>query len=358
MATYHTTHDASGGGNGTYADPWTLQEAADSAIAGDVVKVHNTGTYSLSSALDFDTHSGSRSSPISFIGVGPAEADSPEMAFIAQTASGADGFNVIQSHLYFESLSLQGASSADGWSVGGDHVTCVRCRAHGAGQAGLLGQTADHLTLVGCEFHSNGRQGVSLGGGSLHRATLLGCAAHNNAWAGIHLERATALLWRCASYGNSHGVRVQELEADAGVVVLGCTLLDNGSDGIEVADINADAALLVANCIGVRNGAYGMDAASAVHAVLFGNLWPSSGDDANTAGNTNNIVVLGNPDDVLKPNLDAGQVAAFVDPTVCYPDLRLGAGSDAMGAAWPGCLPITDLCTTTTAAPTTTTSGA
>jgi hypothetical protein len=348
MATHHTTHDASGGGNGTYADPWTLQEAADNAAAGDVVKVHNTGTYSLSSALDFDTQSGSRSSPISFIGVGPAETDSPEMAFITQTASGADGFNVVQSHLYFESLSLQGASSADGWSVGGDHVICVRCRAHGAGQAGLLGQTADHLTLVGCEFHSSGRQGVSLGGSSLHRATLLGCAAHNNAWAGIHLERASALLWRCASYGNSHGVRVQELQADAGVVVLGCTLLDNGSDGIEVADINADAALLVANCIGVRNGAYGMDAASAVHAVLFGNLVPLAGADANASGALQNLTAAGNPALVLRPNLTASETADLQDYTLCCPDLRPGASSDALEAGWPGCLLISDLCTTTT----------
>ena len=58
MPTYYTTHNAGGGGVGSFVAPWTLQEAADSAVAGDTVYICNTGTYSSAARTDFDTNSG------------------------------------------------------------------------------------------------------------------------------------------------------------------------------------------------------------------------------------------------------------------------------------------------------------
>ncbi|HUU90639.1 MAG TPA: hypothetical protein VM238_05445, partial [Phycisphaerae bacterium] len=68
MPTYYTTHNAGGGGVGSFVAPWTLQEAADSAVAGDEVRVCNTGAYTPAAAFNWDTNAGTYQSPISFLG--------------------------------------------------------------------------------------------------------------------------------------------------------------------------------------------------------------------------------------------------------------------------------------------------
>ena len=68
MAIYYTSSSAAGGGVGSYVDPWTLQEAFDSAVAGDEVRILNDGVYYLTSSIDIDTNSGTSSSHISYRG--------------------------------------------------------------------------------------------------------------------------------------------------------------------------------------------------------------------------------------------------------------------------------------------------
>ena len=85
MATYYTSSTALGGGVGSYADPFTLQEAFDTAIAGDEVRVLNDGTYSPTVTVDVDTNQGTATSPIVFVGRNSADT-AEEVATISGTS--------------------------------------------------------------------------------------------------------------------------------------------------------------------------------------------------------------------------------------------------------------------------------
>lgn len=85
MTTYYTSSAALGGGVGSYADPFTLQEAFDTATAGDEVRVLNDGTYYPTATIDVDTNLGTATSAIVFVGRNSADT-AEEVATISATS--------------------------------------------------------------------------------------------------------------------------------------------------------------------------------------------------------------------------------------------------------------------------------
>ncbi len=357
MATYHTTHNAAGGGDGSWASPWTLQEAADNAIAGDTVKVHNTGVYTTAADIDFDTNSGSRVAPIQFIGVGSGETDGPEMVTVRGTADSVPVIDITnRAWLYFENITADadGRAGTGAWyaSGGADQLRWVNCKGVNAANSCFQTVDVDNTQFVGCEAYN----ATTYHGFLLNNPTapghhvLVGCVAHHNGGIGFHCRRNSGGFVRCVAYENAdRGININNSEqADLMAVVIGCVAWRNGTDGIQV-DSHSGSSVLLANNICTENGAYGIEHVQAgATVVMFGNVCPASGAEANVSGGTSGVVAIGNPSSVLKPNLTGSQVADFMDPTSCYPDFRLDTGSDALGAAWPGVLPVEDLCTTTT----------
>ena len=94
MPTYYTTHNAGGGGVGRVAAPWTLQEAADQAVAGDEVRICNTGTYTPAATIDFDTNSGTHDAPIQFLGYDSA-GTSREQALVQVSTNDTTIFSIV-----------------------------------------------------------------------------------------------------------------------------------------------------------------------------------------------------------------------------------------------------------------------
>jgi hypothetical protein len=354
MATYHVKHDAGGGGDGSFGNPWTLQEGADNAVAGDIVKIHNTGTYSTAVAVDFDTSSGSEAQMIQFVGVGAGETDSPELVEVQVTAD-VNGFDINnKSWLYFEGISIGHTVANSGWAWvaggGADHLHFVNCKGHGSGNDGFKMGSVDSVEIVGCEAYDNDRHGIFLQAASTEaRGILWGCVCHHNTQDGMRLVRYSGLVGRCACYANSdNGIYINAAIADIHLALVGNTCLANSDDGVHVQN-TAGTEVFFANNVCVQNSAAGIDASTAnTDAVMFGNVIPAGGADAN--GAATDFDELGNPDDILKPNLTGTELADFVDATLCYPDFRLDTNSDARGAAWPGTIPIMNLCTTTTTA--------
>lgn len=116
MAIYYTSSSASGGGAGSYADPWTLQEAFDSAVAGDEVRILNDGTYTPSARIDIDTNKGTSGSRIKFLGRNSADTAYEKATISASSLSSAQhliyfGFNSAPNgaYLQFENLIFDGS---------------------------------------------------------------------------------------------------------------------------------------------------------------------------------------------------------------------------------------------------------
>ena len=118
MATYYTSSTALGGGVGSYADPFTLQEAFDTAIAGDEVRVLNDGTYSPTVTIDVDTNQGTVSSFVTFRG-----RNSGDTAYEKATISGTSVLsgspininfgNTSQSYVVIQDIVFDGATSGN-----------------------------------------------------------------------------------------------------------------------------------------------------------------------------------------------------------------------------------------------------
>ena len=332
MATYYVAHDGPKGDESgdSLVNAMSLQSAADTVTAGNEVRICATGAYNPGAAVDFDTNSGTHDAPIYFVGY-DAAGTSEEMVII--NGSGTGMSIETESWLRFRNLTVSGGTNGFRCN-GAQFCEWYNCRTTGGTDDGWLMYRGQHNKYIKCEADNAGDAGFylfSYNAGNL----LVGCTAHDNTDQGFH--SASATMVSCIAYDNDTDGFLFDISDqyadDETPLWWHCTSVQNDGDGFKIVDGTRNRVHMM-NCIAARNGSYGLEASGAYTIRAFGNLWPSAGADANTAGATNNVTIY---DDDIQANLAAG-IADFVATADGSEDYRIGLSSAAKGAGWPGTL--------------------
>lgn len=264
MATYHVKTTAAGGGDGSSGNPWTLQEALDTAVAGDVVMIWD-GTYTISATLDADLNAGTEGSPVQFVGANSSGTEDGTRPVITTSSTLANGLlrnggtNI--THREFRHIDFNGGgASRAAYCVNfnnansSDHWTFIDCIFRSATSHGLYVRTA--IRLVRCAIHSNAGSGIDYFSTGGHLFHMTSCRVYGNTSHGVYINVDHAVFSRCAIYRNG-GDGIKCDGASRYWAILFCTIYDNTGDGI---DLNAGmlSPSIVGNII-AENGGYGIN---------------------------------------------------------------------------------------------------
>lgn len=209
MTEYKVDPAASGANNGSsWTDAWTsLQSAADTAVAGDVV--YCRGTQTLSAAIDFDTNSG--------------DATSGYIKFIGCNSGGTnDGTAFV----------LNGNTAATNCIAFGDidYIYIENFQCHSATGDGVNGSanTNSGIIFLNCIFNGNTGDGIDayfMYTGS----SIIRCLFYGNA-NGITNFRGSSIAFSCARDNIGDGIDVTYNSFGSYIHNL---VFDNGDNGFE-----------------------------------------------------------------------------------------------------------------------------
>ena len=266
---YYTSPSATGGGTGTYASPFTLQEGVDATAADDLLIVI-AGTYLLTGTdnIDFDTNTGTPDAPIRISGRDATTTATEALATIVGTGLTA-GQNIFDmtliSVILFDNLRLTDSPQYNVYD-NGSIVSCWRdCRFDNAGSDGYyVPTTSGGRFFLRCEIDSctaTGFRGSASGRGnpSFNQSTIHDNGSHG-IMAGMHggEENMFPTLSSSLIYDNGgSGFFSNSTSNYFGVVAQNSTFWGNTGDGISLE--SAIGVSQITNCIMVDNGGYGIN---------------------------------------------------------------------------------------------------
>ena len=176
----------------------TIQYAADTAVAGDLVLICADGAHTTTSTIDFDTNAGGLSNSIIFRGANATGGDDGTVATISGSALGANDIliNITMSYLVFENLRITNATDHNLRQDVTGFTTFIRCRIdsatdHGIYQLGSIGM----VSLFDCEIDNNAI-GIGSASGFRGHVNMSRCSVHDNTGHGLDLY----------SYSNLHSI--------------------------------------------------------------------------------------------------------------------------------------------------------
>ena len=324
MATYYTSSTALGGGVGSYADPFTLQEAFDTATAGDEVRILNDGTYSPTATINVDTNAGTSTSPIVFRGRNSGDT-AYEMATISGSSLPTDSHildgtgNASFTYTVFEDLRLTAASGLGaGWSQ--PSATCRgnawrNCRIDNFPYKAM--QLGFSVTFYNCEFHDNN---VSLSG--INGPSIVSCCTFRDGDAAGSNNSGAMIWYNCVFY--NHSVWVHH-SFSGSQHFINCTF-DGGAYAMRSGVVQT-----VMNCLFTNfttqaleiNAGY--NPAVNQHILFVGNYFYNNTSDINSTPN----------DFMTANNTFAGSDPLYVSTTLGAEDYNLQSGSPALGTGVP-----------------------
>lgn len=255
MATYYVDpvsgSDAADGLS--FANAWlTTQKAADTAVAGDEVRLCATGTEAPSATIDFDTNAG----PAEFVaynatGTAPLGAGQFYTITGASIAASGDVIDVINGmSARFRRVRITGGPGVGVDLNGTCSVEFSNSRIDNHVSHGVVGDGAGS-TFVGysTEVDNNGGKGLTQTTSARFTAILDGCRIHHNGGNGVDTGRgivaANNRIYRNGGVG---------IKADAGGIIANNILYLNTSDGVLLA-VNTT----VHSNSFVSNGGYGIN---------------------------------------------------------------------------------------------------
>jgi hypothetical protein len=271
MATYYSKHNASGGGVGSFADPFNLQELFDNVDAGDLGLVCNTGTYTPSATIDVDNSSACNA--VNYAVIRGANADGSDDGTIATISGSGLGagddlfdFNVVSLTIKIEGLRITAATNYNinlNTALNISSIVLNKCRIDSATSHGIYNQEADLsfcLTMIDCEIYGNGGCGiysVGIGRGGIRADN---CNIHDNAADGIQdtcTSNKSSYKGTIFCDNGGHGL---SLSNDAlGFTIDHCVFFANDGNGIDFGDTVNTGKLVIKNNIFRSNGGYGID---------------------------------------------------------------------------------------------------
>ena len=259
---YYTSPSATGGGTGTYASPFTLQEAADAAVAGETVFVL-AGTYALSATWDLDTNHGNAASAILFTGRNVSTTSTLEMAVINGAGAGVEteAVKLVVEEITFEYLRIT-AGVDDNIDIASTvhNVQLFGCRIDNAGGDGIqsANSTGGRYELFQCEIDSNGANGLSINTTLRGSYVLFNCSVHDNIAHGVYEGSRfnEAAYYRSLFYDNG-GDGINFPAGGWGARIANCTFFGNTGDGVDFASNWYN--IQIESSIFAKNGGYGMN---------------------------------------------------------------------------------------------------
>lgn len=285
--------DPSDGGSdsGTEANPWTsLQSAADTAVAGEIIYCRNTQT--LTAAIDFDTNAGGTASGrVLIIGcpTGSWVPDGTRFVLDGNSAA-AECMTIAVAYLEFRNIESKNAtgSGIDPTSAG-DDILWNNCISHNNGSHGW-DTAGDRTVYLRCASYSNGGDAWT---SALSGTVWLWCSAWDNTDDGILGSGTSCFVIQCATDDNGGSA------GDRGIVLDRTSLAYNCVANGEIIGVQCvDIASMVIACR-LTNNATGLDfTASADNSIYGWNVFHNSSvaDIADASVGTNAIPFLADTD--------------------------------------------------------------
>lgn len=330
MAIYYTSSSATGGGVGSFADPWTLQEAFDTAVAGDEVRILNDGVYYPTAQIDLDINVGTSDNPISYRGRAADDSD-----YELATISGASlvgtvsifyaaGLTIVNSYWHFYDLRLTASPKYcyEGIFSRGYQNKFIRCRFDNVASYAFFNSTG--VIFWRCEFDHN-HIGVF---GVRSNSFAFECSFHDNN-VGMSNCEGGMIVANSVFFRNTKGAQ----QFSGGVNFISCTF-DNNVTGIDgMAFVHAF------NCVFSNNSTYGINirtptATYDLRNYLFvGNYFYNNGIDINGSSAL---------PDMAATNTLGGSDPLYVDTTSGSENYALQPESPLIAAGLPGTIPYAD----------------
>ena len=276
---------ATGNNDGTeWTHAWTdMQDALDTAVAGDVV--YCRGTQTLSASLEIDTNTGSATGWIKFIGCN-ASGSVDGTRFVIDGDDTAtyciDHKTNSISYLWFENIEVKQATGI-GWNLTGilcNYMMFINCSSNNNGSHGW-----DNFTQsahIRCIAYENGGSGFNLP----NNGSLIFCRARNNTGNGFDLtaQLRTALIGCIADHNG--GIGFKDLYAN--IVLFNCVADHNTGDGVQMYSISYGINLLIGSRI-TNHGTIGVDCSSKPIVEGWNYLQDNTGDNFQNATYKQNI---------------------------------------------------------------------
>ncbi len=250
----------------SFATAWaTTQHAADTAVAGDEVRLCKTGTESISATLDFDTNSGTVSAPITFVSY-DSTGTSQEDGYHIQVASSISILqDLISDWLRFVGIDFDGNGNVTSTCVDasgsgeGENTIYIRCTlrdcdGHGSNIRGGF------ISFIGCNIHSMGLCGLrpqSTASSRWSSGLILGNRIHGNGDAGIGDMGGNSLrIIGNLIYGNlGDGIEFTAAIQFVNDIIIGNTIFGNLGDAIDLSTLTEYDCAVYDNTL-VSNGGY------------------------------------------------------------------------------------------------------
>ena len=250
MATnFYVDPAASGAANGTsWTDAWTtLQTAADTAIAGDIV--YCRGTQNITAAIDFNTSSGTYNGGyIKFIGCNASGTNNGEYFVLDGGDNDINGiYNNQKSYIWLENFKLTrcGTSGSKGglaFNQAGYSDSCVFINVwfHDNNRYGLYGAWANRFgTFLCCKWTSNTLAQIQVAGISNR---YVGCVIKDGGAGGVNDESGGQVYVDCIFHNNT----TYGLYSYGQITAINCIFDSNGTYGLHINYI------VQTTCIGCR----------------------------------------------------------------------------------------------------------
>lgn len=319
MTIYYTSSLATGSGSGTFASPWTLQQAFDNAIAGDEVRILNDGTYLPTTRIDIDTNRGASSAAtINYYG-----RKSDDTAYEMATISGTSivgtalinfGFTSgsTSSFLRFHDLRFTASPSGqDLFASSGSFYmrnnAFVRCRFDNSGRYGFSGGFTNLFDR--CVFDAN----ASLHLFSTSNSFFVNCFFRG---AARIFQAASCIFCYCVFTGSG------DFYSNNPLAIINCTFDGKGTIARIIQTVG-DGPFYVNNII-ANYTSIAIDGGTSQLPKLSGNLFYNNGTNINFSTIEANSVT-GNP--------------LWTNTTTGSEDYSLQPGSAAIGSGQPGHIP-------------------
>ena len=304
----------------------TLQKAADTAIAGDEVRLMNTATETPAATVDFDINNATQISPVRFIG------------------SDASGVPLTTGFYTVSGSSLPASSDLIYGTVSHRYFTRVRFTAakrHGLSFANFVGD----ITLNHCRVDNNASNGIQVQGPMLHlihtevdnnvigvasatatrgQVTALFCKIHDNSSGGFSIGRSDAHIntYICNLIYRNGNDGIYE-PTPWNTFIQGNTIFDNGGNGVNLNTTSNGRVIFLNNSIS-SNGLYGLNVSSG--GVERFSLIGFNHTHGNESGSTN---INGN---VMPGEGNVTGDPLFASTTIGSEDFTPGVGSPLLNA--------------------------
>lgn len=168
---FYVSSTASGLGDGSQGNPWTIQQAFANVVAGDTVFMQK-GQYNIASGTITISNSGTYNNPIVFYGehdngysVKPPSGS--QVAMFYHTSGTNGGINISGSYITFFNVAGYENHSIGKqlYNISGSYVTLDSCAIYtpptiGSEHTIVVKPTADHFTMRSCYVYESGRTAV------------------------------------------------------------------------------------------------------------------------------------------------------------------------------------------------------